>query len=105
MGFGSASCGHSDLFDVFCVVLTPAAQRLEAFGQLEQGGVGSACFKDEPASDVWCQTYGFRVIGVCELPCQVGKTERGEVSLILLCEWELCCNLPAATRLNLDRAY
>ncbi|KAK4811265.1 hypothetical protein QYF61_022162 [Mycteria americana] len=38
------------------------AQRLEAFGQLEQGGVGFTCFMDDSASDVWCQTYRLRLL-------------------------------------------
>lgn len=97
-GFGSASCGHYDLLGVFCVGLTPTAQRLEGFGHLERGGMGSACFMNDPASDVWHQTFRLRVLGVRELLCHAGRTGRGEVSLILLCEYELFCNLPATTR-------
>lgn len=96
--FGSASCGHYGLLDVFCVGLNPVVRRLGAFGPLEWGGLGSTCFMDDAASDVWCQNYRLRVIGVHELLCRVGKTGRGEVSLILLCKNELFCNLPATTR-------
>lgn len=60
--------------------------------------MGSACFPDDPTSDVWGQTYRLRVIRARELRHWVGKTGRREVGLVELCEWGLFCNISATAR-------